>query len=114
MPAAVFADPQVASAGATEQELRAQGRRYLTATRPYRDSAYGWALEDTTSFAKILADPGTRLLLGAHIIGPQASTLIQPFIQALCLGNTIDELATAVLYIHPALTEVIDQALLEL
>jgi mycothione reductase len=114
VPAAVFADPQVASAGATEQELRAQGRRYLTATRPYRGSAYGWALEDTTSFVKILADPGTRLLLGAHIIGPQASTLIQPLIQAMCLGNTVDELATAVLYIHPALTEVIDQALLEL
>ncbi len=63
---------------------------------------------------KILADPGTHLLLGAHIIGPQASTLIQPLIQAICLQNTVDEVACGVLYIHPALTEVVEQALLDL
>ena len=114
VPSAVFASPQVASVGATEQELRAQGRPLVCATRSYSDAAYGWALEDTTSFVKVLADPGTRLLLGAHIIGPQASTLIQPLIQAMCLGNTADQLARSVLYIHPALTEVIEQALLDL
>jgi mycothione reductase len=114
VPAAVFADPQVASAGATEQHLQAEGRRYVAATRAYRDTAYGWAMEDAASFAKILADPDTRLLLGAHIIGPQASILIQPLIQAMCLGNTVDEVASGVLYIHPALTEVIQQALLDL
>jgi mycothione reductase len=114
VPSAVFASPQVASVGATEQELKAQGRPYVSATRSHSDAAYGWALEDTTSFVKVLADPGTRLLLGAHIIGPQASTLIQPLIQAMCLGNTADQLARSVLYIHPALTEVIEQALLEL
>jgi pyruvate/2-oxoglutarate dehydrogenase complex dihydrolipoamide dehydrogenase (E3) component len=65
-------------------------------------------------FAKILADPNSRLLLGAHIISPQASALIQPLIQAMSLGNTIDELASEVLYIHPALPELIQQALLEL
>jgi mycothione reductase len=113
-PAAVFADPQVASAGATEQDLQAQGRRYIASTRPYRDTAYGWALQDTRSLVKLLADPGTRLLLGAHIIGPQASLLIQPLVQAMCLGNTVDEVASGVLYIHPALTEVIEQALLKL
>ena len=110
----MFAGPQVASAGATEQELQALGRDYVAATRPYRDAAYGWALEDTTSFVKVLADPATRLLLGAHIIGPQASTLIQPLIQAMCLGNTVDDVASGVLYMNPALTEVVEQALLEL
>jgi mycothione reductase len=114
VPSAVFAGPQVASVGATEHDLQAAGRPYVTATRPYSDAAYGWALEDTTSFIKVLADPATRLLLGAHIIGPQASTLIQPLIQAMCLGNTADQVASGVLYIHPALTEVIEQALLEL
>jgi len=114
VPAAVFADPQVASVGATEQDLRAEGRRYVTATRRYGDAAYGWALEDRTSFVKILADPGTRLLLGAHIIGPSAATLLQPLIQAMCLRNTVDDVGSGVLYIHPALTEVIEQALLEL
>jgi mycothione reductase len=114
VPSAVFAGPQVASAGPTEQELQAAGRDYLAATRAYSDAAYGWALEDTTSFVKVLADPATRLLRGAHIIGPQASTLIQPLIQAMCLGNTADQVASGVLYIHPAFTEVVEQALLEL
>jgi mycothione reductase len=114
VPSAVFAGPQVASVGATEQELQASGRPYAAATRSYSDAAYGWALEDTTSFVKVLADPATRLLLGAHIIGPQASTLIQPLIQAMCLGNTADQVASGVLYIHPALTEVVEQALLDL
>ena len=114
VPSAVFAGPQVASVGATEQELQAQGRDYAAATRPYRHAAYGWALEDTTSFVKVLADPASRLLLRGHIIGPQASTLIQPLIQAMCLGNTVDQVASGVLYIHPALTEAVEQALLEL
>jgi mycothione reductase len=113
VPSAVFADPQVASAGATEQELQAAHRPYVTATRPYAETAYGWALQDTTGFVKVLADPASRLILGAHILGPQASTLIQPLIQAMCLGNTVDEVAR-VLYIHPALTEVVEQCLLEL
>ena len=114
VPSAVFADPQVASAGATEEELRAQGREYRVAIRSYGDTAYGWALGDTTSVVKVLADPATRLLLGAHIIGPQAATLIQPLIQAMSLGSTVDQVASGVLYIHPALTEVVEQALLEL
>ncbi len=114
VPAAVFADPQVATVGATERQLRTDGRAYLVARSDYSAAAYGWALEDTTSFVKILADPATRLLLGAHIVGPQASTLIQPLLQAMCLGNTVDEVATGVLYIHPALSEVVEQALLAL
>ncbi|MEP7026648.1 MAG: mycothione reductase, partial [Actinomycetota bacterium] len=114
VPSAVFADPQVASAGVTEQELQASGRPYQVAARRYGEAAYGWALQDTTSFVKLLADPDTRLLLGVHLIGPQASTLIQPLVQAMCLGNTVDEVGTGVLYIHPALTEVVEQALLAL
>ena len=86
----------------------------MVATRHYSDTAYGWALEDTTGLVQVLADPETRLILGAHILGPQASTLVQPLIQAMCLGNTADEVATAVLYIHPALSEAVEQALLAL
>jgi len=114
VPSAVFADPQVASVGATEQDLQAQGRPYRSAIRQYGDTAYGWALEDTSGFVKVLADPVSRLILGAHIVGPQAATLIQPMIQAMCFGNTADEVAREVLYIHPALTEAVEQALLEL
>lgn len=114
VPAAVFADPQVATVGATERQLRSDRRPYLCATSTYSAAAYGWALEDTTSFVKVLADPDTRRLLGAHIIGPQASILIQPLLQAICLDTTVDDVATGVLYIHPALSEVIEQALLAL
>jgi mycothione reductase len=74
-------------------------------------TAWPWR---TRQVSRILANPDTRLLLGTHIVGPQASMLIQPLIQAMCLGNTVDELAAGVLYIHPALTEVIQQALLAL
>lgn len=114
IPHAVFAYPQVAAVGVTEQALRTEGRTYLKAIRPYSDTAYGWAMEDTTSFAKVLADPETRRLLGAHIIGPQAPTLIQQLIQGFQFGLTVDEMARGQLYIHPALTEVVEQALLEL
>ncbi|HRE02594.1 MAG TPA: mycothione reductase, partial [Ilumatobacteraceae bacterium] len=69
-PHAVFAGPQVASVGLTEQELRRAGRPYVAASQRYGDVAYGWAMEDTDHFCKVIADPDTRLLLGAHIIGP--------------------------------------------
>jgi mycothione reductase len=114
VPHAVFSDPQVASVGLTEKQAREQQIAHVVSVRNYADTAYGWALEDTTSFIKLLADPVRRTLLGAHILGPQAATLIQPLLQAMTLGQTVDQLAHDVLYIHPALTEVVEQALLEL
>ena len=114
VPHAVFSEPQIASVGLTEQDARRTGVDHVVAVKEYGDAAYGWALEDTTSFVKIIADPRTRLLLGAHIIGPQAATLLQPLLQAIMLGTTVDQLAHDVLYVHPALTEVVEQALLTL
>jgi mycothione reductase len=114
VPAAVFADPQVATVGATEDELDRAGRTYRVAVREYSTTAYGWAMEDTTGFVKLLSDPATGLLLGAHIMGAQASTLIQPLIQAMTFGNTVEQVARDVIYIHPALTEVVENALLDL
>ncbi|MFI1471519.1 mycothione reductase [Streptomyces wuyuanensis] len=113
-PHAVFTSPQIAAVGLTEQEARRRGIAYLVSVRDYADTAYGWALEDTTSFVKVLADPRERTILGAHIIGPQAATLIQPLIQAMALGQTVDQVAREALYIHPALTEAVEQALLGL
>ncbi|MFB7337804.1 mycothione reductase [Streptomyces adustus] len=113
-PHAVFTSPQIASVGLTEQEARRRGIEYVVSVRDYADTAYGWALEDTTSFVKVLANPVDRTVLGAHIIGPQAATLIQPLIQAMTLGLTVDRIGRDVLYIHPALTEAVEQALLDL
>jgi mycothione reductase len=112
-PHAVFATPQVASVGLTEREARQQGILYKTATQKYADTAYGWASEDAHSFVKVLAEPDTRHLLGAHIMGPHASLLLQPLVQGMKYGQTVDEMAH-VMYIHPALTEVVEQALLAL
>ncbi|MEU9157012.1 mycothione reductase [Streptomyces sp. NPDC048417] len=113
-PHAVFTSPQIASVGLTEQEARRRGIDCLVSVRDYAQTAYGWALEDTTSFVKLLASPADRMLLGAHIIGPQAATLVQPLIQAMSLGLTVDRIGHDVLYIHPALTEAVEQALLDL
>lgn len=111
-PHAVFSHPQVASVGATEQELRGAGTAYLVGRRDHAGTAYGWAMEDRSGFCKILADPESRLILGAHIIGPQAATLIHQLIQGMKFGQTVDDLATGFLYIHPALSELVENALL--
>lgn len=113
VPHAVFAAPQVASVGLTEHEAQRQGLSYCTAKRMYADTAYGWASEDTTSFVKLVADANSRQLLGAHIMGAQASILIQALVQGMKYGQSVDEMAQ-VIYIHPALTEVVEQALLDL
>jgi mycothione reductase len=112
VPSAVFSNPQLASAGATEAELIAAGTRYVTYHQDYGSTAYGWALEDTRSFVKLLADPASGQLLGAHLLGPDASSLIQILIQAMANGLSIRGLARSQYWIHPALAEVIENALL--
>jgi mycothione reductase len=114
VPSAVFSHPQVASIGLTEEEAVAAGRPYLVGRRDYAGTAYGWAMEDEDSFVKVLADPETGLVLGGHILGPQASTLIQPLIQAMSLEQTAHDVARGQYWIHPALTEVVENALLAL
>jgi mycothione reductase len=114
VPHAVFGHPQVASVGLTERTARESGVPIKVATKEYGATAYGWAMEDSESFCKLIADAESRQLLGAHIIGPQASTLIQQLIQGMEFGQTVDELASKQFYIHPALTELIENALLDL
>jgi mycothione reductase len=114
VPHAVFTSPQIASVGLTERELVATGRRYVSATQHYSGIAYGWAMEDTTGFVKLLADPETGQLLGAHIIGPQAPTVIQPLIQAMSFGLSAREMARGQYWIHPGMPEVVENALLNL
>ena len=114
IPHAVFGHPQVAAAGYTEAEARAAGYDVAVAVQEYGSTAYGWALEDTESCAKLIADKETKQLLGAHIIGPQASSLIQPVIQAMSTGLDVPTMARGQYWIHPALTEVVENALLSL
>ena len=113
-PHAVFGSPQVGAVGLTEREAAASGSPYCVISHDYAGSAYGWAMEDSTSFCKLIGDPVTRRLVGAHVIGYQASMLAQQLVQGLHLGNTVDELALGQIWIHPALNEVIEVALLKL
>ena len=71
-------------------------------------------MEDTTGFGKLIADRGTGLILGAHIMGHQASSMIQPLIQAMSFGLTAQDMARGQYWIHPALPEVVENALLGL
>jgi mycothione reductase len=113
VPSAVFTDPQIATVGAREQDLSG-GRRYVEAVQEYADVAYGWALQDTTGFCKLYADAESGTLLGAHIMGEAASLLIQPLVQAAATGQRLADLARGEYWIHPALTEVVENALLKL
>jgi len=116
-PHAVFSHPQIGAVGLTEREAidrrERTGAPYCAVTHDYAGAAYGWAMEDTTSFCKLIGDPVTRKVLGAHVIGPQASLLVQLLVQGIHLGNTADEMVSQV-WIHPALSEVVEVALLKL
>lgn len=114
IPAAVFGHPQIGTVGLTEQQCRERGLDYTAHVQLYASAAAGWAMEDTESVCKLIMDNATRTLLGAHIMGPQAPTLVQQLIQGIVFGLTVDEMATGQYYIHPAMPEVIEQALLEL
>jgi mycothione reductase len=114
VPRAVFSMPQVASAGLTEAEAAEQGIDYVVSKQDYGETAYGWAMEDTDHFVKVIADAHSKLLLGAHVVGPQASLLIQPLIHAMSFEQPAPEVVRGQYWIHPAMTEVIENALLGL
>lgn len=114
VPSAVFTDPQLASVGLTETQAMARGFDISVAVENYGNVAYGWAMEDSTGVVKLIAERNTGCLLGAHIMGHQASSIIQPLIQAMSFGVTAPEMARGQYWIHPALPEVVENALLAL
>ncbi len=118
VPHAVFTNPQIASVGMSESDARdlaaVQGFDVTVKVQDFGDVAYGWAMEDSQGFVKLVARKDTGELLGAHIIGTEASMLIQPLIQAMSFGLTAHEMARGQFWIHPALTEVVENALLGL
>jgi len=114
VPHAVFSMPQVASVGLTEAQAEEQGIDYVVSREDYGETAFGWAMEDTDHFVKIIADARSKIILGAHVIGPQASSLIQPLIQAMTFEQPGLEVARGQYWIHPAMTEVLENALLGL
>jgi mycothione reductase len=114
VPSAVFTSPQIATVGLTERAARAAGYDIVVKVQNFGDTAYGWAMEDTTSVCKLIADRSTHLLLGAHLIGPHSAILVQQLIQGMSFGQTVDEIARGQYFIHPAMPEVVENALLGL
>ncbi|WP_436346558.1 dihydrolipoyl dehydrogenase [Natronorubrum sp. FCH18a] len=113
MPHAIFTSPQVASVGRTESELEEAGTEYESATVPFDAAPLGMILEADDGLVKVLAAPDGEVL-GCHIVGPQASTLIQEVVVAMDSGSgTVDDVADPV-HVHPALSEVVYAAFDEL
>jgi mycothione reductase len=116
VPSAVFTSPQIASVGLTSQAALAGGIEHKAVTHDYAAIAYGWAMESPPGeqYVKLLATPDGEQLLGAHVIGPQASLLLQPLVQAISLGTPIARMARNQYWIHPSMAEVVENALLKL
>lgn len=109
MPHAIFSAPQVASVGLTERAVRERGRPYLVSEYRYDDAAFGAAIEDHDGFVKALADAETREILGCHIVGTDATVLIQEPAIAMRMGAKVEAI-TGAIYAHPALPEVVQRA----
>jgi mycothione reductase len=107
MPWAVFASPEVAGVGATEAELQAEGREYATRTYDYDQTARGDAMH-ADGFLKAIIDLDGEIL-GCHIIGPDASTLIQEVVVAMKAGSGMVQDIRESVHIHPALSEVVQR-----
>lgn len=109
MPHAVFASPQVASVGLTERQAREQGLPYVASTYRYYDTAYGSSIEDRDGFVKAMAQRETGEILGCHIIGSEASILLQEVANAMRMRLTADAITQSI-YVHPALPEVVQRS----
>jgi len=113
MPHAIFASSQVAGVGLTESEAKTKGIDYAAASYDYYNNAYGSSIEDRDGFVKVLAERGSGEILGAHIIGTDASMLIQEVVNAMRAGITVRGITQSI-YVHPVLPEVVQRAFGEL
>jgi dihydrolipoamide dehydrogenase len=105
IPFAIFTYPQIAGVGLTQQEA-AHNHDILVGTARYSDVAKGEAMMEEEGFAKAIVEKKTWRILGFHIIGPDASTLIQEVVNLMALGGSMWDLARGI-HIHPALPELI-------
>nr|AGF93420.1 pyridine nucleotide-disulfide oxidoreductase dimerization region [uncultured organism] len=110
VPYAVFTHPQIAGVGLGIEEAKKE-REVAVAKGRYKDTARGYAMGNVEGFCKIIIDAKDRTLLGAHIIGPQASVLIHELVNLMYAADgKLDSLYDS-LHIHPSLSEVITWSL---
>ena len=114
VPHAIFTYPQIAGVGVTEDQLIQEGKEiwkdYETAIHNYKNSAMGSAMKAEFGFVKLIAEKKTGKLIGAHIIGEKSSDLIHMLIVLVSSGQTVSFMVHNMIFIHPALSEVIRNA----
>ena len=111
IPGVVYTTPEVASVGATEEQLKEQGRAYKVGKFPFMGNARAKAVFQAEGFVKILADAATDRILGAHIIGPAAGDLIHEVCVAMEFGASAQDLALTC-HAHPTYSEAVREAAL--
>ena len=111
IPGIVYTWPEVASVGRTEEELKAAGTAYNIGKFPFTANGRARAMGETEGFVKLLADKTTDRLLGAHIIGPDAGTLIAELATAMEFGAAAEDVAR-ICHAHPTLSEAVKEAAL--
>jgi len=112
VPHAVFTYPEIASVGMKEKEaIRRYGiSKVLLGVQRYQDTAKGEAINAKDYFVKVIVEGDELRILGAHIIGPQASVLIHEIIPLMYVSHQTALPIKAAMHIHPALSEVVDRA----
>ncbi|EHL98869.1 dihydrolipoyl dehydrogenase [Acetobacteraceae bacterium AT-5844] len=111
IPSVVYTWPEVASVGETEEELKARGQEYKSGKFPFTANGRARAMGSTDGFVKILADKKTDRVLGAHILGPDAGTLIAEIAVAMEFGASAEDVARTC-HAHPSLNEAVKEAAL--
>ncbi len=111
IPAVIYTWPEVASVGKTEEELKEAVISYRTGKFPFTANPRARANGDTEGFVKILAEAATDRVLGVHIIGPDAGTLIAEATLAIEFGASAEDIARTC-HAHPTLSEAVKEAAL--
>lgn len=111
IPGVVYTHPEVASVGRTEEQLKKDGVEYRAGKFPFMANGRARAMGAIDGFVKILADAKTDRVLGAHIIGPEAGTLIAEIVLAMEADLTAEDIARTC-HAHPTLEEVVKEAAL--
>lgn len=111
IPGVVYTQPEIASVGKTEEELRAAGVDYQKGTFPFRANGRALALGQVAGKIKILADKSTDRVLGVHILGPRAGDLIAEAAAAIAFSASAEDIARTP-HAHPTLAEALKEAAL--
>lgn len=111
IPGVVYTNPEVASVGKTEEDLKAEGVEYKVGKFPFTANGRAKAMLATQGFVKILADKKTDRVLGGHIIGKGAGEMIQEIVVLMEFSGSAEDLALST-HAHPTMSEAVREAAL--